>query len=75
MSSGISDSRKQGFDGSGFKDEESTRRRHAPGFFFSFFWILCWFFLLPKTGGQVGVLAAAGLFALDHQVDFMYFDH
>ena len=72
MSSGISDSRKQGFDGSGFEDEKSTRRRHAPGFFLFFFFVS---FLLPKTGGQVGVLAAAGLFALDHQVDFMYFDH
>ena len=40
---------------------------------FSIFFVI--FFLLPKTGGQVGVLAAAGLFALDHQVDFMYFDH
>ena len=51
MSSGLSDSGKQGVDGSGFEDEESTRRRHAPGFSYSFF-VSFFFFLklLPRLG-------------------------
>ena len=95
LPSGVSDSGKQAFYGTSTEDEESSWRRHAPGFLslcffcsrfsFSFslflfapgflFLSLCFFFGETETCAQVGVLAAAGLFALDHQVFFIAIYH